>query len=47
MNIGIELEEIIELRDVGLVDNTMNIGKLTTVQGREKIMTNGRVLEDF
>lgn len=47
MNIRIELEEIIELRDVGLVDNTMNIGKLTKVQGKEKIMTNGRVSEDL
>ena len=45
MNVRIRLEEIIGLRDIGLVDKTMDIDKLIYVQGREKIMTNDRVLE--
>lgn len=45
VNVRIRLEEIIGLRDVGLVDKTMDIDKLIYVQGREKIMTNDRVLE--
>lgn len=36
VNVRIKLEEIIGLRDVGLVEKTMDIDKLIKVQGREK-----------
>lgn len=45
--VEIELEEIIDLRELGLRDKTMDIDKLIKVQEREKIMTNNRVLENL
>ena len=41
VNIGIELEEIIELRDRGLADESMDIDELKVSKVRKKITTSG------
>lgn len=46
VKIRVELKEILELKGIGWVDKTMDIGKFIKVKERQKI-TNNRVLENL